>query len=59
MTLLIQCALTLFALAGLAVIVATKGEKLAAVGLAIALWVALCYTAFMLGFVSAWWELAR
>lgn len=59
MTLWIQCGLTLLALAGLAVAVATKGEKLAAVWLALGLWGMLCYAAFMLGFISAWWELGR
>lgn len=59
MTLWIQCLLTLLALAGLAVIVAPKGEKLAAVGLSLGLWGMLCYAAFMLGFASAWWGLAR
>lgn len=59
MTLWIQCLLTLLALAGLALIVATKGEKLVAVGLALVLWLFLCYAAFMLGFASAWWGVLR
>lgn len=59
MTLWIQCGLTLLALAGLAVAVASKGEKLAAVGFALGLWLLLCFAAVQLGFISAWWELAR